>query len=114
MHNMSLIIISLEAESELNRLPVLELGLIIAACITRYSVKTSHKTSSVHVAKLNTSNIFCSLTGQRQIMIDKVQRHSVPTLNGLLYFELSLNSHIKSIIIKAVQEFITNSKRFEN
>ena len=51
---------------------------------------------------------------QRQIMLEKVQRHCVPTLNVLLYGERSLNSNTNCIIFKAVQEFITHSKRFEN
>ena len=37
-----------------------------------------------------------------------------PTLNVLLYGERSLNSNTNCIIFKAVQEFITHSKRFEN
>ena len=50
-------------------------------------------------------------TSQRQIMIEKT---CVPTLYVLLYCERSLNSHANCIIFKAVQEFITHSKRFEN
>ena len=42
-------------------------------------------------------------TAQRQIMLEKVQRHCVPTLNVLLYGERSLNSNINCIIFKAVQ-----------
>ena len=53
-------------------------------------------------------------TAQRQIMLEKVQRHCVPTLNVLLYGERSLNSNTNCIIFKAVQEIITHSKRFEN
>ena len=40
---------------------MLELGQIVAVCITPYSVKTSYKTSSVHVAKLITSSTSASL-----------------------------------------------------
>ena len=54
-----IIIISLAAET--NRYFMLELGQIVAVCITPYSVKTSYKTSSVHVAKLKTSSISSSL-----------------------------------------------------
>ena len=36
---------------------MLELGQIVAACITPYSVKTSYQTCSVHGAKLKTSSI---------------------------------------------------------
>ena len=54
-----IIIISLAAET--NRYFMLELGQIVAVCITPYSVKTSYKTSSVHVAKLKTPSISSSL-----------------------------------------------------
>ena len=54
-----IIIISLAAET--NRYFMLELGQIVAVYITPYSVKTSYKTSSVHVAKLKTSSISSSL-----------------------------------------------------
>ena len=41
---------------------------------------------------------FCArFTAQRQIMIEKVQRHSVPTLNVMLYGEQSLNHPFKTI-----------------
>ena len=51
----SLIIITLEAET--NKYYMLELGQIVASCITPYLVKLSYKASSVHVAKLRTSSI---------------------------------------------------------
>ena len=53
-------------------------------------------------------------TAQRQIMIEEVQRHCVPTLDILLFGDMSLNSHTNSTIFEAVQKFITHSKIFEN
>ena len=97
---------SLEAET--NRYSMLELGQIVTPCITPCSVKTPYKTSCVHVAKLKMSSSFFSFV--RQIMIEKVKRHCVPTLNVLLYGDLSLNNHTNSIIFKDVQEFIAHSK----
>ena len=41
-------------------------------------------------------------TAQRQIMLEKVQRHCVPTLNVLLYGERSLTSNTNCTIFKAV------------
>ena len=52
-------------------------------------------------------------TAQRQIMIEEVQRHCVPTLDILLFGDMSLNSHTNCTIFEAVQKFITHSKRFE-
>ena len=40
-------------------------------------------------------------TAQRQIMLEKVQRHCVPTLIALLYGEQSLDNHTNCIIYKA-------------
>ena len=40
---------------------MLELGQIVAACITPYSVKTSNKAISIHVAKLKTCSISSAL-----------------------------------------------------
>ena len=53
-------------------------------------------------------------TAQRPIMIEEVQRHCVPTLNILLFGDMSLNSHTNCTIFEAVQKLITHSKRFEN
>ena len=51
---------------------------------------------------------------QRQIMLEEVQRYCVPTLNVLLFGDMSLNSHTHWTNFDAVQKFITHSKRLQN
>ena len=53
-------------------------------------------------------------TAQRQIMLVEVQRYCIPTLNVLLFGDMSLNSHTKCTIFEAVERFIAHSKWFEN
>ena len=50
-------------------------------------------------------------TAQRQIMIEEVQRNCVPTLDILLFGDISLKNHTNCTIFEAVQKFITHSKR---
>ena len=111
-----IIIITLAAET--NRYFMLELGQIVAVCITPYSGKNIIQDKFCTCGEIEDVQHFlfsCArFTAQRQIMLEKVQRHCVPTLNVLLYGERSLNSNTNCIIFKAVQKFITHSKRFEN
>ena len=48
-------------------------------------------------------------TAQREIIIEEVQRHCVPTLDILLFGDMSLNSHTNCTIFEAIQKFITHS-----
>ena len=93
---------------------MLELGQLVAACITLYSVKNIIQDKFCacgEIEDLKHLLFFCArFTVQRQIMIEKVQRHCVPTLNVLLFGEQGLNNHTNCFIVKAVKGFITHSK----
>ena len=48
------------------------------------------------------SSFLCHLLTKRQILIEEVQRHCVPTLNLLLFGDMSLNNHTNCTIFEAV------------